>query len=123
MRNEFLKGYLLGLLIMWTFTSGNMAHAVEQDKVQHATVSAVIAMASVVYFKDTEHPIAYSIATTTAVGAAKEVYDAAHPTKHTASSADLAADFIGAAVGALLADGLLIKPDSKGVALQFSMPF
>lgn len=115
-----IKRLLIASLFCGVYCSAN---AVEQDKIQHATVSAAIATVSVVYFKDTEHPIAYSIAATMAVGVAKEVYDAAHPAKHTASSADLVADFIGAAVGAWLADGLLIKPDSKGVALQFSAPF
>jgi uncharacterized protein YfiM (DUF2279 family) len=56
------------------------------DKVQHAAVGAIIGAAIAAATKD---PLKGCIAAT-AIGAAKEVYDAAHPSKHTSSFKDFA---------------------------------
>jgi uncharacterized protein YfiM (DUF2279 family) len=65
------------------------------DKAQHVIGSAVIGTVSGVALNDKWTAFAVSMVP----GVLKEVYDAKHPDKHTASVKDLAANAVGAAIG------------------------
>jgi uncharacterized protein YfiM (DUF2279 family) len=113
----------IGLAALYLTCCTN-AQAVEQDKTQHFAISAAMAAAATAALEGrTAHPIIYGIASSFAVGIAKEAYDKAHPKNHTASGADLAADLLGATVGAWAGHGLYVQAGRGNVALGISKDF
>jgi uncharacterized protein YfiM (DUF2279 family) len=109
---------------LWLGFFSPESRAVEQDKVQHFAGSAAMAAAATAALEGrTAHPIIYGVASSFAVGIAKEAYDKAHPKNHTASGADLAADLLGATVGAWAGHGLYVQAGRGNVALGISKDF
>lgn len=81
---HFAGGALL-FAVLLPFTGPVYADAwAGRDKVQHASVGAIIGTAIAA---STGSPLQGCVAAAT-VGAAKEIYDAAHPSKHDASIKD-----------------------------------
>jgi VanZ family protein len=102
-QGSFLLAIILGALAVLL---SDRSEALEQDKQQHVAVSAFLGAVGAVACRETEHPVLYGAALAVIPGLAKEVYDARHPDRHTASTADLAADVVGAAAGAWIGHGL-----------------
>lgn len=84
----------------------------DDDLAVHAGASAAIASALTIAFRDTREPVLYAIAATVAVGLAKELYDSG-PGDGKFSGADLAADLLGATLGAGVT-GVIITPRFVG---------
>ncbi len=77
-----------------------------RDKLLHFAVSAVVQGAAYSAFRrDARYAVAAQRASlvTVAVGVGKELYDARHPARHTASWRDLAWDGIGGAAATVVA--------------------
>jgi uncharacterized protein YfiM (DUF2279 family) len=100
------------LLAAALFCASGIASA-SDDLAAHASASAVIASALTVAFQDTKEPMLYAIAAAMALGLAKELYDSG-PGGSGFSTADLAADLLGATMGAG-ATGVIITPRFIGV--------
>lgn len=84
----------------------------EDNLAVHAGASAAIASALTIAFKDTKEPVLYAIAVTMALGVAKELYDSG-PGDGRFSGEDLAADLLGATMGAGVT-GMVITPRFVG---------
>lgn len=111
---------LLGVLAI--FTSGRV-EALEKDKQQHIAVSALIGVAAAISLEDTDHPVLYGAAVAMLPGAAKELYDARHPDRHSASGADLVADAVGAVAGAWFGSQVQVHLGPQGVSFSLSGEF
>jgi VanZ family protein len=59
----------------------------------------------------------------TAPGVLKEVYDAQHPDRHTASVGDLTADLVGAFAGAWVGPQLHLRVHARRTEVIFSRSF
>lgn len=99
-----MKRILLAAAVLCTSATASA----DDDLAPHAAASAVIASALTVAFKDTNNPVLYAIAATMAIGLAKELYDSG-PGDGGFSGADLAADLLGATMGAGVT-GIIITP-------------
>ena len=84
------------------------------DKTQHAIVGAIIGAAVTI---GTEDPLQGCLVSS-AVGAAKEIYDKAHPDKHTASFKDFAVTALFGCSASYFT-GLIVTPNS----IQYSFRF
>lgn len=105
------KALIAAALCLSAHTAG--ALEVELDKVVHATGSGVVAETAAVMLGDSRHPIIYPFALSFGLGVAKEVYDSRKGGSGFDRS-DLAADFIGAASGALLGRGVYLYATRNG---------
>jgi putative lipoprotein len=86
-----------------------------KDKAQHFVGSAVLSYG----FSEVMSP-EKAFLTAVAIGAAKEVYDYKHPTKHTASYKDFIADVAGAYVG-VYAKGYSFDYQNKTFVVRYTI--
>lgn len=115
-----MKSILSLMLIMLPLT----ASAIDNDKQLHIGASALMSGAAVLYLEDkTDHPVAYAIAASMAVGVTKELYDAANPKTHTAEVDDLVADLVGSVVGAWIGHGVYMYATRDSVQLGYNAKF
>jgi uncharacterized protein YfiM (DUF2279 family) len=84
------------------------AASADENLGAHVGASTAVASALTIVFKDTKEPVLYAIAATMALGVAKELYDSG-PGDGKFSGADLAADLLGATLGAGVT-GIIITP-------------
>lgn len=119
-RDTLWLAIILGVLLILAHPR---AEALEQDKQQHITVSALIGMAAAMALEDSDHPILYGAVVATLPGVVKELYDAQHPQHHTASTADLAADVVGAATGAWIGHHLQLRANRDHAEIRFNGSF
>jgi uncharacterized protein YfiM (DUF2279 family) len=99
-------------LVAATLLAASATASATEDLAAHAGASAVIASALTVLFEDGKEPVLYAIATTMAIGLAKEIHDSRSGESYF-SGADLAADLLGATLGAG-ATGLIVTPRFVG---------
>lgn len=111
---------ILGVL---AFLVHPRAEALEQDKQQHIAVSALFGMAAAIALEDSDHPIIYGAVVATLPGVVKELYDARHPRNHTASTADLAADVVGAVTGAWIGHHLQLRANRDHAEIRLTGSF
>lgn len=117
-----MEKYYKGLVaLMLIATSAHAVDLSQDDKKKHIGVSAGIALASTVIYKDTDHPYLYSALTTLGVGLAKESYD--HYQREGFSDQDLVADAIGTTIGLSLGYGVAVVVSNSYTGLQFSKGF
>lgn len=100
----------------------NTAFAVEPDKAAHASGSAAISLSVAPLFADSDHPILYPFAVSFAAGVAKELYDSREDgtgfDKH-----DLAADALGAGIGAVVGNHIYMFAVNKGIGVGIKGKF
>lgn len=83
----------------------------EQDKLGHLLVGAIVGAGVTLIFADPVMGAAAGIA----LGAAKELYDARHPDRHTVEFADFLATTIGAVFGAAVGAAFLFDPITNSI--------
>lgn len=98
------------------------SHAVETDKAAHAAGSAAISLAAAPLLADSEHPILYPFAVSFSVGVLKEIYDS-RPGGTGFSNEDLAADALGAAVGAVTGNTVYMFAIDHGIGFGMKGKF
>ena len=109
--DAFLVGGIVAAMIAM-----HPADAVELDKVVHASVSGAVAVVAAEVLADTDHPILYPFMVSFAAGVLKEVYDSRKGGTGFDKN-DLAADAIGAGVGAVVGNQVYLFAVHRGIGV------
>ncbi len=91
------------------------------DKTKHFAVSAALGAGSYALTEETEHPFLYAVGLAMVPGVAKEVYDARSGGTGF-SHKDLAADLLGAVVGASIGNAI-VSFNGENVSLSYTGHF